>query len=222
MWIHTADRALAEELAGLLARWAVGLCVQYALDPWPGGDAGGILFLDGDGCPAAEAARLAARGELAVIYMSRDPNAVLTMYEHHFTSFLPRPVTAEGLNTVMGHCFSYWRQGLRWLEAPFRRDVVRVPLCRLRCVEAAGREIVLHCAGGQLRCSLSLGKLVDGLPMPPFFQCQRSYIIHLGAVEELRDGAVTLSGESLRISVSRRQLLPLQAALREQGGFGRC
>lgn len=225
IWIQTEDRQLEAQLEHLLHRWAQAVCVQCALSPWVKRDRDevrGILFLDGDGGPVEEAARLTAQGGLAVIYISRDPNGVLTMYECHFTSFLPSPVTEEGLNGVMGSCFAYWRQGLRWLEVPFRRDWTRVPLCQLRCVEAAGRESILHCVSGQLRCSLSLGKLAQELPMPPFFQCQRSFIIHLGAVAQVCDGAAMLTEDGQRIPVSRRQMLPLQAALKEQGLFGRC
>lgn len=121
----------------------------------------------------------------------------------------------------MDRCFRYWRNGLQWLEVPFRRDWVRLPLCQLRCAEADGRETVLHCSSGCLRCSISLGKLADQLPQPPFFQCQRSFIIHLGAVERLVDGSVVLSGTRTLISIGRKQLPQLQGLLEDWKEFRR-
>ena len=214
IWIMTAQQSLREHLERLLALWGQAMCVSCILCP-PGSrpeeGQGGILFLDGDSSERPE--HLEDRGALGVILVSRDRNSVLKMYEHHSAGFLASPVEGEALGRVMDQCFRYWQQGLQWLEVPYRRDWVRLPLCQLRCAEADGRETVLHCTSGRLRCSVPLGKLAVQLPMPPFFQCQRSVVIHMGAVERLSEGDVILAGERMLISAGRRQLSQLQQQL---------
>ena len=56
-----------------------------------------------------------------------------------------------------------------------------------------------------------LGKVAEQLPEPPFVRCQKSFIVHLGAVRHISGGLLQMNdGQS--ISISR----PLLSQVREQ------
>ncbi|MBR0311050.1 MAG: LytTR family transcriptional regulator DNA-binding domain-containing protein, partial [Oscillospiraceae bacterium] len=95
-----------------------------------------------------------------------------------------------------------------------RRELVRLPLCQLRYAEADGRETLLYCTGGVMRVSMSLGKTAEQLPSPPFLRCQKSFLVHTGAISELSGGNVVMSdGRSIPMTRDRsRELAKTVAA----------
>ena len=66
-----------------------------------------------------------------------------------------------------------------------------------------------------MRASYPLGKLGDALPSPPFFRCQRGFLVHLGAVEAMSGGALVLKDDHRTIPVSRQQIKEIQQALHQ-------
>lgn len=217
VWLCTEDEGLHRQLSRQLGWWAESVCVKVRLLSWNRRperfqDVRGILFLDGD---SVDLGGLHALGQekLAVVLISEDSSLCARMYRHHLAGFLSRPLTAQALWRVMDRCFPFWREGMRWLEVPSQRNVTRLPLCHLLWAEADNHGCILTCHRGSLRSGVSMGKLAQELPSPPFFQCQRSFIVHLGAVEELRGGELILRGEGKVISVGRKQLAKIQNAL---------
>ena len=90
---------------------------------------------------------------------------------------------------------------------------MRLPLCQLRYAEADGRETLLYCAGGQMRVSISLGKTEEQLPFPPFLRCQKSFLVHTGAIRELSGGNVVMADGRL-IPMARERARELTDAVR--------
>lgn len=218
--VWTKNSSLRERLLHLLSSWAEEACVDLSLQhqapPFAGGaDPGGILFLDAEGLGDLPAAELEQRRHTALVVVSADKRTAIQAYRWHPTAFLKPSAGYHSLRQAMDQCFPFWRQGLQWIDLPFRRDRVRVPLCQLHCVEAEGRESILYCAGGQMRASYPLGKLGDALPSPPFFRCQRGFLVHLCAVEAMSGGALVLKDGHRTIPVSRQQIKKIQQALHQ-------
>lgn len=215
--IATLDRDLEARLIQHLDRWAQSVCVRCIVtgDQAEEPEKPQILFWDGDDRSSAIPAEENAEDGPVLILISRSHTLAIEMYRYHPVGFLPWSFTAETLKRTMDQCFSVWKTGLKWLDLPSRRDRVRLPLCQLRCVEADGRECILHCSGGQIRASVTLGKLVEELPSPPFFRCQKSFVVHLDAVEKLVGGELILAEDRRAISVGRKQSAQLQKLLAE-------
>ena len=213
----TGSDALAERFGLLLAHWAAEQSVALALArctglPGPGWD---LVFLDAD-TAAVEGAGPERPPELAgaaLVVISRRPRRAIAAHRWHAAAFLTPAAGCTELRRAMDNCFAAWRCGLQWLDLPARRERVRLPLCQLRYAEACGRESSLFCTGGCIQVSVPLKKLEEQLPRPPFFRCQKAFLVHLPAAESFAGGVGTMAGDGRQISVSRQQAAPLRQAL---------
>ena len=215
VWTRNPD--LRDHLFHALSNWAQETCVELSLQhqaPFSSGmPAGGILFLDVDGLEESRLEQLDQLQNTALVVVSADKRTAIRAYRWHPAAFLEPNAGYRAVRQAMDCCFPFWRQGLKWLDLPFRRDRVRIPLCQLRYAEADGRRTILHCASGQMRANYPLGKLCEQLPSPPFLRCQRGFLIHLGAVRQMAGGTLILEGGHQSVSVSRRQVKAIQQAL---------
>lgn len=220
--VITRDKRGEDSLCRLLALWAEAQCVRFRYLVWTGAEdqrAGpypSILFLDlpseaGEGSPVP-----AWLEELppscAVVILSEDQNQAIQAYQWHPVACLAPGFTYEALCRTMDRCFRFWRQGLAWLDLPFQWDRVRVPLSQIHYAEGKGRDTILHCTGGEIRVSVPLSKLEPELPSPPFFRCQKSYIIHPDAVEKLTGGELIMK-DRLAVTVARNRKKEVQQLL---------
>lgn len=217
LMVCTRNHSLAASLSAQLTHWAADCCVDMALevsDALPE-TAPDLLFLDTDTVEAAGPQRPEALAAAELVVISRRPRHAVGACRWHAAAFLPSDTGAERLRHAMDRCFAAWRGGLQWLDLPARRERVRLPLCQLRYAEAQGRETGLFCAGGYIQVSVSLKKLEMELPNPPFFRCQKAFLVHLSAISEFSGGMLTMQGDGRTITVSRQQLAPLRQALAE-------
>lgn len=215
--ICSRNECLRKRLSLALTHWAEEVCVNLALgllDSVPEeGPSTGILFLDADGVDPAQLETLAPHPSTALVIVSSDKRMAIRAYRWHPAAFLSPDADFHAMRRAMDQCFPYWRQGLRWLDLPYRRERVRLPLCQLYCAEADGWETILYCAGGQMRTSTSLGKLWEELPSPPFLRCQRGFLVHLSAVDRMIGGVLILVDSHRAVSVSRQQSKDIQRIL---------
>lgn len=211
----TRNEELAGRLRRLLEHWAQENCVRAAVTVSPAlpGAAPDLLFLDGDTAEALPPERPAALGRAGVVVVSRGAGRAIAACRWHASAYLPPRPTRRELQRAMDGCFAAWRGGLQWLDLPARRDRVRLPLCQLRYAEACGREVSLFCTGGCIQASVPLKKLEEQLPSPPFFRCQKGFLVHLAAVGSLGGGVLTMAEDGRQITVSRQQIGPLREAL---------
>ena len=215
--VCSQDQALCGRLLRVLSHWAEEACVELALcqtTAWMGPPKeGGILFWDADSAPVLVPELLEDLPNTALVLLSANKQTAIDAYRYHPAAFLRPDAGYKAVRRVMDQCFPFWRQGLKWLDLPFRRERVRLPLCQLHCAEADGRETLLYCAGGQMRASFPLGKLWEELPSPPFIRCQRGFLVHLGAVQDMAGGTIVLKDDHREVAVSRQLVKDVQQAL---------
>lgn len=215
--VWTRNLGLRDHLFHTLSNWAQETCVDLSLQhqaPFSSGaPAGGILFLDADSLDELQPEQLDQIQNMALVVVSASKQTAIRAYRWHPAAFLAPNAGYRCVRQAMNRCFHFWRQGLKWLDLPYRRNRVRIPLCQLRCVEADGRATILHCAGRQMRANYPLGKLCAQLPSPPFLRCQRGFLVHLGAVKRMAGGTLILEGDRQTISVSRRQVKDVHQTL---------
>ncbi len=203
--VGVGSGALAEALHRKLRLWSEALCVNCVVTDWDRGTppppVPSVLFLEPE-----ETGRPEWLGSLpptcAVMILSGDERQAIQAYQWHPVSCMEPDMSYRKLCDALDRCFLSWRQGLAWLDLPFRWDRVRVPLCQIRYAEGRGRDTILHCTGGLIRVSVPLSRLEEELPAPPFLRCQKSFIIHPDGVEKQADGELIMKDRQA-VSVSR-------------------
>ena len=230
--VITREKTVEEGLCRLLSLWSEAMCIRFRYSVWSGkaderaGPCPSILFLDlqteADGMPREPVWLEELPPTCAVVILSDDQRQAIQAYHWHPVACLAPDFTYGELSRTMDRCFRFWRHGMEWLDLPFRWDRVRVPLSQIRYAEGRGRDTILHCTGGEIRVNVPLSKLEPELPAPPFFRCQKSFIVHPDAVEKLAGGELIMK-DRLSVAVSRdrkkeiQQLLDRWTAGRGQG-----
>ena len=224
--VFAAEKQTAEQVCKLLHAWSEEICVQIAIDA---GDAAVLpdaeqaarymlLFVDSSGLNADALAQLqtlrTADPECGLVLLADDDRAAIDVYPCHPNALVPKPVTYNGLEAAMERCSSYWQRGLGWLDLPLQHRRVRLPLYQLNYAEAAGRHTILYRAGGLLQVNCSLSALEKQLPHPPFLRCQKSFLVHLGAIRRLTGGELIMCNDRV-ITVARSRLRQVQGELSE-------
>lgn len=204
--VRTRNGGLADRLEQMLRHWADSVCVRTsAVRDAEGAD---ILFLDADTCPPPE------RGCPALVMISDDESRAIDAYQYHPAAFLKSRLTAADFRSAMSRCFPAWRGGLNWLSLPGSRELSKLPMGGIQYIEANGRESVVYCDNAAFTVPTPMGKLLEQLPRPPFFRCQRSFIIHLSAVRAVSDGNLIMEKDRRLIPVSRKRVDEFREALK--------
>lgn len=212
----TQNPVLQASFSAVISHWAVEQCVDVELHtagmmPETGPD---VLFLDVDGVAFPEPERPEALARTAIMAISARRERAIEAHRWHAAAFLPPQVSLNQLRRAMDSCFPSWRDGLQRIKLPTRRDRVSLPLCRLWYAEASGHETSLYCASGCIQVSIPIKKLEAELPSPPFFRCQKAFLVHLSSIADFSAGQLTMKGDGRQISVSRQQIAPLRQALK--------
>ncbi len=216
------DEQTADQVNRLLHTWAEEICVCIEVEPLAVAslletmDAYALILADGNGLTSEELAvlqRLREKNHASgLILLADDDRAAIDVYPCHPNALVPKPVTYHGLDAAMERCFLYWRRGLNWLDLPLQHKRVRIPLYQLYYAEAAGRNTILYRAGGELQVNCSLSALEDQLPHPPFLRCQKSFLVHLGAIERLTGGELIMCNNRV-VPVARARIRQVQEEL---------
>ena len=78
------------------------------------------------------------------------------------------------------------------IEKSTRRRAFRLPLGRVRFVEASAHYCLFNQGKNSVRFRFATQELEKLLPQPPFARCHRSYLVHLSAVAEMTYTTLTL------------------------------
>jgi len=218
----SASETLSERLRGLLERWACRECVVLTVEQTddlasPLLVGAQLLILDMDSVELPEQDQL-AKEHLGLIVISRDVGRAIHSYRWHPAAFLKPDFDLRRLSEALSACEKYWHCGRLCLESPYKRRTFRLPLGRIRYVEAAAHYCLFNQGRQSVRFRFSVNELEGLLPTPPFVRCHRSYLVHLDAVAGMSYTAVTLRG-SASLPLGRTYINTLRAALEAwQGG----
>ncbi len=200
--ICTASDEMAERLGIMLLRWARGECVAMSAERTDSASLfedgiAGLMFLDIDSVDLPEKAPT-RKENVGLIVISRDAGKVIRSYRWHPAAFLKPDFDQRRLEDALNACEKRWTRGRLGLESPYRRRDFRLPLGRIRYVEASAHYCMFNQGRQTVRLRVAIDELEKLLPCPPFARCHRSYIVHLGAVDSMTYTAVNLrSGAKL-------------------------
>ncbi len=215
--VCTRSEALAERLRSLLLRWARSECVRLSVETEASLSQqddrnSALLFLDMDSVELPEKGRPElTKGALIVI--SRDAGRAIHSYRWHPAAFLKPDFNARRLAEALNDCERHWQKGRDSLESPYRRRVFRMPLGRIRYVEASAHYCMFSQGKQFIRFRYGVNELEDVLPKPPFVRCHRSYLVHLDAVEGINYTTLTLH-DGVTLPMGRTYIESMREALR--------
>ncbi len=215
--ICTASEMLADRLQGALLRWACSQCVTLSVEraerlPFRESQGAQLLILDMDSAELPEQPGRREKEKSALIVISKDAGRAIHSYRWHPAAFLKPDFDAQRLSEALSACEKYWRRGRLCLESPYRRRDFRLPLGRVRYVEAAAHYCLFNQGRQSVRIRYATNELEALLPKPPFIRCHRSYLVHLDAVEGMTYTSVTLKG-GVSLPLGRTYVRPLREAL---------
>ena len=215
--VCTASESLAERLRSMLLRWACSECVSLSVEcaealSLQEEQPAELLFLDMDSVDLPEQGRLEQEpGGLIVI--SRDAGRAIHSYRWHPAAFLKPDFDERRLSEALNACERYWQLGRVCLESPSRRRAFRLPLGRVRFVEAEAHYCLFNQGKRFVRFRFTAQELEELLPKPPFARCHRSYLVHLDAVKDTTYTTLTLR-DGASLPLGRTYIKSLRAALR--------
>lgn len=214
--VCTASEEMAERLLGMLRRWACAQCVVLTAErienvSFREDGSAQLLILDMDSVPMPE--KMPPRpAEAGLIVISGDAGRTIRSYRFHPSAFLRPDFDMVGLSNALAACEKYLQFGQLGLESPYRRRSFRLPLGRIRYIEAAAHYCVFNQGRTSIRLRFSIDDMEKKLPNPPFIRCHRSYIVNLGSVTDMSYTTVTLR-DGTSIPLGRNYVQSLRAAL---------
>lgn len=197
-------RAILEErhLAAQLREYPSGETLLAALD----GGVFSVCFLDiyMEGISGVATARHIRRRRLpaAIVFTTTSPDHMADGFEVGAVHYLVKPFTREAVETALERCLYLAGEAERFIEVTVEREPRRVLLSDLRYAEVRNNACTLFLADGALVVYLSLEELSNLLDDPRFLRCQRSFLVNLDYVAELR-GNDFLLADGARVPVSR-------------------
>ncbi len=204
--VCTASKALGEKLRRALRRWACAACVELSLEvaalPLEQGRRAPLLFLDMDSVDVSACDALNIRGT-GLIVVSGDAGRVIHSYRWHPAAFLKPDFDARRLAEALNTCSRTWQSGRVCLNSPSPRKPFRLPLGRVRYVEAYRHYCLLAQKNHAVKARFALGELEEALPDPPFARCHKSYLVHLDAVEKISYTTLTLRDDGFTVPIGR-------------------
>lgn len=209
--VCTPDGNVRQRLLRLSELWGQEMCIEldvYQAQDGLLGDADLLFFEAGEREADVEhwaAERRGAGHFPALIALVENSRQAIASYRCHPTALLQRETGYAGLAAALDRCFPVWSRGMVWLDLPYQRERVRMPLCQVQYVEAQGRNTRLQCTGGAVEVNKPLGQLAEMLPQPPFLRCQKSFLVRLSAVAQMQNGMLIMSNGQ-EIPVSRKQM----------------
>ena len=198
--VCTVSEEMAARLIGMLRRWACVECVVLSAErtdvaSFGENDGVQLLILDLDSVEPTDQ-MLTRHADTGLILISGDAGRVIRSYRWHPSAFLKPDFDQNRLADAMNACERYLQCGRLGLESPLKRRSFRLPLGRIRYVEAAKHYCLFNQGKTSIRLRFSIDEMEQLLPHPPFVRCHRSYLVHIGCVTGMTYTAVTLRGGS--------------------------
>ena len=139
-------------------------------------------------------------GAVQLVFITGFPDFIAEGYEVSALHYLMKPVVPEKLYTVMDKAVANLAKSEKRLRVTHDRQTDLIPLSRILYVEAQKQYVLIHTPEETYRMKTTLAETKDALD-EFFFHCQRSFLVNLRHVVQVKTGCVVLkNGEEIPIS----------------------
>ena len=160
-----------------------------------------------DGMTAAERIRK-LDGDVVIIFITNMPQYAMKGYTVDALDYVLKPVSYYAFTQRISRALERMkRRTRRFVSIPLRTGIAKVELSQLTYVEIVNHDLIYHTQEGDFTCKGSLTEAAEKLEKEHFFRISNCYLVNLEYVECIQNGTVTVNGQVLTVSRSRKKLL---------------
>lgn len=214
------DPAYREEMVGFLQQFSQESGQKFHITPFSDGKeitenysaAWDMILMDIempglDGMTAAERIR-ALDGDVVIIFITNMPQYAMKGYTVDALDYVLKPVSYYAFTQRISRALERMkRRARRFISIPLRTGMAKVELSQITYVEIVNHDLIYHTQEGDFTCKGSLTEAADRLEKEHFFRISNCYLVNLEYVECIQNGTVTVNGQVLTVSRSRKKLL---------------
>lgn len=150
---------------------------------------------------AKELRRGLGNDAVQLVFITGFPDFIAEGYEVNALHYLMKPVAGEKLSAVLDRAAANLTKAEKRLCVAYDRRTDYIPVSQIYYIEAQKQYVSIHAAGGDYRMKTSLLE-TKGMLDEYFFQCQRSYLVNLRHVAQIKRDCVVLKG-GVEVPISR-------------------
>ncbi|MCD8085178.1 MAG: LytTR family DNA-binding domain-containing protein [Clostridiales bacterium] len=141
-----------------------------------------------------------------IIFITNLAQFAIEGYKVDALDYLLKPVQYFAFAQAMQKAVSRIRQNATFfLHLMQESRMIRLDVSGISYIESQGHNVVYHTGEGTYSERGSLKSLEDKLAGQHFCRCNSCYLVNLAQVEQVDQNRVTVSGQTLQISRSRRK-----------------
>lgn len=160
-----------------------------------------------DGMTAAERIRK-TDPDVVIIFITNMPQYAMKGYTVDALDYVLKPVSYYAFTQRISRALERMkRRARRFVSIPLRTGLAKVELSQITYVEIVNHDLIYHTQEGDFTCKGSLTEAADRLEKEHFFRISNCYLVNLEYVECIQNGTVTVNGQVLTVSRSRKKLL---------------
>lgn len=144
--------------------------------------------------------------EVILIFVTNLAQYAINGYEVNALDFVLKPVNYYSFRLKIKKALDVlrWRADT-WLLIPSGGDMLRVKMSDILYIEVQKHDLIFHTGRRQIHSHGTLKAVEEQLDSGSFFRCNYCYLINLSHVTRTSGGMVTVGGDELPISRSRKK-----------------
>lgn len=144
--------------------------------------------------------------ETILIFVTNLAQYAINGYEMNALDFVLKPVNYYSFRLKIKKALDVlkWRADA-WLLIPSGGNTLRVKESDIQYIEIQKHDLIFHTNRGQIHSQGTLKAVEEQLDGGPFFRCNYCYLINLAHVTQTSGEMVTVGGDELPISRSRKK-----------------
>ena len=131
---------------------------------------------------------------LQLVFITGFPDFIAEGYEVDALHYLIKPVVPAKLFSVLDKAVTNLAKVENHLRVTYDRRTDFIPLSKIYYIEAQRQYVLIHAEDGEYRMKTSLAETKGALD-EYFFQCQRSFLVNLRHVTQVKNGCVILKND---------------------------
>ncbi len=128
---------------------------------------------------------------LQLVFITGFPDFIAEGYEVNALHYLIKPVVPAKLFSVLDKAVTNLAKVEKHLRVTYDRRMDFIPLSKIYYIEAQRQYVLIHAEDGEYRMKTSLAETKGALD-EYFFQCQRSFLVNLRYVAQVKNNCVIL------------------------------
>lgn len=128
---------------------------------------------------------------LQLVFITGFPDFIAEGYEVDALHYLIKPVVPAKLFSVLDKAVTNLAKVEKHLRVTYDRRTDFIPLSKIYYIEAQRQYVLIHAEDGEYRMKTSLAETKGALD-EYFFQCQRSFLVNLRYVAQVKNDCVIL------------------------------